>query len=234
MDDLVIIFSLISLGFFGGFGHCIGMCGPFVFTQLQNRLEKIPLEKFSKFEKLKNFALLPYHFGRITTYSIIGFFCSIITKNIRLISGFDFIAALFLLIASTFFMAIIFEKKLSFKLGLVKTPNFISKLKPILSFLFKDPKNFKGYLLGLILGFIPCGLLYGAFALSATIANPFFAALGMFCFGLATFPSLFLGASGSYLLFKFDQDKIRLIAKFVALINVVMLFMMAIKMLTNV
>ena len=40
--------------------------------------------------------------------------------------------------------------------------------------LFKNPLGCKGYILGLMLGFIPCGMLYGAFAIASAFSFPFF------------------------------------------------------------
>lgn len=218
--DFTLILSLISLGFFGGFSHCIGMCGPFVITQTASRLEKIPLEKFSQFERLKNFALLPYHLGRITTYSFIGFFCSFLSKNIRDLLEFDFLSSILLLLASISFF-------FTFKSSILQSAPFFPK--KFSGFLFQDPRGFRGYLLGLILGFIPCGLLYSAFLISAAISNPFLAALGLCLFGLATFPSLFLTACGGGILQKFPEFKF--IAKGLILLNGIVLLLMAIKLI---
>ena len=247
-QDLTITLSLISLGFVGGFTHCVGMCGPFVLTQVSNRLEKISLTNYSNFQKLKNLALLPYHLGRITTYSFIGATCSIFRKNIEDFSHFKILSAVFLFIASLIFLNLFLEKQL-FKIRqkirlpfksktLKKLPLFsgafwqkISFPKSYISGLFKNPQGYRGYILGLILGFIPCGLLYGAFLLSASITNPFLAAIGMILFGLATFPALFLTASGSYVFFKNFTTEFKLIAKAVILINSVTLFIMAISLI---
>lgn len=243
--NLTILISLINLGFFGGFTHCSGMCGPFVLTQVSSRLQSISLAKFSYFERLRSLALVPYHLGRITTYICIGFCCSLITKNLKEVANFNIITGFLLLFAATFFLQNLFEKNLfKFKKGrlilkrigmhLIKinqlnTLNFrLPKIKnpPILKNLFQSPYGFNGFLLGIILGFIPCGLLYGAFALSASITNPMIAALGMFLFGIMTFPALFLTASGGYFFLKFDKMNFKLISKIVILINVVTLVTM--------
>lgn len=236
LDNPQLILSLISLGFFGGFSHCIGMCGPFVLTQVSNRLQKTPLENFSDFQKLKNLALLPYHAGRITTYSFLGFFCSFFTKNIQEFSGFRFLSALFLFFASLFFLSLFLERDfprdftLRFKSKNIKNFWLFQKIsKKLLTNLFQDPRGFRGYFLGLILGFIPCGLLYGAFAISAVISSPILAAVGMFFFGIATFPSLFFTACGGFFLTKLPEFKF--IAKAVILINAIMLFLMALKII---
>ena len=51
----------LSTGFTVGFGHCIGMCGPIVVTFSLNLKEKDILVP-----------QLFYHFGRITTYALLG------------------------------------------------------------------------------------------------------------------------------------------------------------------
>ena len=245
INDFALIISLISLGFFGGFSHCMGMCGPFVLTQVSNNLAKTPLDKFSNFAKLKNLALLPYHAGRITTYSLLGFLCQLFRKNIQDFTKFHILSSIFLTIASLFFLNIFFEKKISNlirkitfpfaqKLKALKKSGFFTFLKTdfftkLISNLFKNPQGLNGYILGLILGFIPCGLLYGAFLITSTITNPILAISGMFLFGISTFPALFLTASGGYIFFKIEVSKFKIIAKIIALINAIMLLIMAIK-----
>ncbi len=227
-NNLALIFSLISLGFIGGFSHCVGMCSPFVFAQISNNLEKIPLEKFTKFEKLKNLALIPYHLGRITTYSIIGFFCSFFAQNLINFSGFRSFSAILLITSSLIFLSLFFNKKfLSFRLKfLEKITNFFLKKFNVL---FANSTGINGYFLGLILGFIPCSLLYAAFLIAANISNYFSAMLGMFLFGISTFPALFLSAIGANFLIKFSGFKI--FTKLIILINAIILFLMALKLI---
>jgi sulfite exporter TauE/SafE len=227
-NNLTLLISLISLGFIGGFSHCVGMCSPFVFAQIGNNLNKISLEKFTKFEKLKNLALLPYHLGRITTYSIIGFFCSFFAQNLINFSGFRFLSAGLLIICALFFLTLFFNKNFSFfRLNFsVKFSNFFAKK---LNYFLKNPKGLNGYFLGLILGFIPCSLLYGAFLIAANISNAFLAMLGMFLFGCATFPALFLSALGANFLIKYSGFKI--FTKLIILTNAILLFLMALKLI---
>jgi uncharacterized protein len=257
MSDITIIISLISLGFFGGFSHCTSMCGPLVLTQVSNRLENIPIKEFSILKKLQSLALLPYHLGRITTYTIIGILCSTFTKNIKDLTQIKSISAIFLFLASLIFLNLFFEKnlltltktklknKLPFKSKTLKisalrsTTLFLKTLplkklnflKSFLSLLFKNPRGLNGYLLGVILGFIPCGLLYGAFLLAASIDSPLSAGLGMLLFGIATIPALFLSACGGFIFLKIFKTEFKIISKAVILINSVTLFIMAISLI---
>ena len=238
MTDLPLILSLISLGFFGGFTHCVGMCGPFVLTQVSNRLQKTSLESFSEFQRVKNLALLPYHLGRISTYALIGFFCSLLTKNIQEFVGFKIFSAAFLLLAAVIFLNLFFDGKLQLlgkiprKIGLRFKSKFLESAASFfskkISSLFQNPQGLKGYFLGVILGFIPCGLLYAAFLIAGAIAHPILAAIGMIFFGLSTFPSLFLTACGGSVFSKVPEFKF--IAKAVILLNVVTLILMAVKL----
>lgn len=47
-----------------------------------------------------------------------------------------------------------------------------------------------GFILGLLWGLLPCGLIYSALGLAISSANPLTAALIMLCFGIATLPSM--------------------------------------------
>ena len=64
--------SLFMAGLVGGWSHCAGMCGPFVLAQVATRLEGVPASRMTEFHRLTGAAVLPYHFGRATTYAGIG------------------------------------------------------------------------------------------------------------------------------------------------------------------
>ncbi len=228
----------MSLGFFGGFSHCIGMCGPFILSQVSSTLKNISLNNYSTFEKLRGMALLPYHLGRITTYSFIGFFCSYITTNLKDIVNFNQLSGFLLLIASLFFLQKFFEdnfvvskinlwQKINFKIKLPKI-KIAALLNRLLQRLFKNPQGFNGFLLGIIIGFIPCGLHYGAFALAATIKPPLFAAFAMTMFGVMTIPALLASAFGGYIFFKANNNNFRIISKIIILINIATLFILGV------
>ncbi len=235
--EIVVIISLISLGFFGGFSHCIGMCGPFVVTQVTNRMQNIAINDYGDFEKLKNLALLPYHSGRVFTYSILGLVSGFLSEKISDFVFFKKIAAFFMLIAALAFLNQFFEQKISLKKFIPKLLkiNFLKKIKlplfnSLISNLFKSPTGFKGFLLGVILGFIPCGMIYAAIALILSLQNPALSMLGMFLFGLATFPALFVTGCGSYFFIK--KANFWLISKAIMLINATLLILFALKLIS--
>ena len=63
--------------------------------------------------------------------------------------------------------------------------------------LFDRPIGWRGYALGVVLGFLPCGLLYGALAAAAAAGSALAGALAMLAFSLGTVPALIaVGVAG--------------------------------------
>ena len=58
--------------------------------------------------------------------------------------------------------------------------------------LFAKPWGWRGICLGMVLGFLPCGLLYAAIGAAAATSDPVAAAMSMAVFTLGTFPMLWL------------------------------------------
>ncbi len=229
----IILITLFNMGFFGGFLHCSSMCSPFILHQVSSRLKNQELEKYQGFERLKNLALMPYHLGRIATYSIIGAFCSFLAGNVRDFANFQLFSGIILILAAILMILAVFKKKIGF------FSNFFTKLpkinifKKFLAELFANPTSYRGFILGIILGFLPCGLLYSAFALVASIDNVAIAFFAMMIFGFATFPALFLIASSSYIFLNYAKSYIKFIARLVILINSATILFMGINLIVN-
>ena len=93
--------------------------------------------------------------------------------------------------------------------------------------LFVDPRGWRGYGLGLVLGFLPCGLLYGALAASAATANGFHGFFAMAAFALGTMPALvILGFLGHGVLSRM-QAFTRVLAPLLLLCNAAFLLFLA-------
>lgn len=165
----------------------------------------------------------------MTTYAFLGIIASILSRQIVGSPVERWVAAILLTLAGIVFIATatpyfksilkIFRGSLMAKLA-GKMSNYS---KPLLS----NPTGLRGYALGVMLGFIPCGLIFAALMVVATTADPFTAALGMILFTLGTFPSLFAVAIGSNFLFRKWPEEARTVASFVMLFNGLTLFAMA-------
>ncbi|MCW8916189.1 MAG: sulfite exporter TauE/SafE family protein, partial [Magnetovibrio sp.] len=99
-----LLFALLMAGFAGGATHCIGMCGPFVISQVQSRLEIIPVDKMSEFRRLTGGALVPYHLGRATTYMALGGIAALASQQLMKLDTLKWLAAALLALAALFFL----------------------------------------------------------------------------------------------------------------------------------
>lgn len=182
--------SLILVGLVGGFAHCTGMCGPFVLAQDSGDIS---------LGRMRSALLLPYHLGRMTTYTLMAV---LVHSFINLAFVFSdlkaLIAAPMLVLAATIFLVTAFPR-LSAVFPWASHIRFSLPYRWIdggMRALMKSPTHLHRFGLGLLLGFMPCGLVVSALLASATAPNVFQAALGMMAFSLGTVPALVLVALG--------------------------------------
>ncbi|MBL6931574.1 MAG: sulfite exporter TauE/SafE family protein [Rhodospirillales bacterium] len=230
IDNSTTLLSLFLAGLAGGGSHCVGMCGPIVLSQVSSRLEEVPASSMSEFSRLKGAALAPYHAGRMTTYSLLGASVALISGGIIHASGFKYVATGLLVLAGLFFLG--YAAKM---LGLA-LPGFGSsgKLGPLAGRLsglarplFRRPVGWRGYMLGVALGFIPCGLLYGALAAASSTADPLAGFLVMIAFALGTIPALLVVGFGGHIAIGRWRGSMSLIAPVLLIVNGGFLLIMA-------
>jgi hypothetical protein len=191
--DLALLGALFLAGLIGGATHCAGMCGPFVLGQAAVRLGAVPARHMSEFHRLTGAALMPYHLGRMTTYAVLGAMSAIVVSQISAIDGFGWLAGVLLLVA-----ALVLAASGISRLGVVsarvagRAHRF--QLTAVIQLLARPfaaaPTGLRGYALGALLGFIPCGLIYAALAAAAATGNAGLGALAMAAFALGTVPAL--------------------------------------------
>jgi len=179
--------AALSLGFLGSF-HCLGMCGPIALS--------LPVHHAGTFKKI--ILILTYNFGRILTYSTFGLIAGSIGQSVAL-AGYQQILSITigaLLLLSVFVPATIQSK---IKITSIAF-NFFNRVKNELSKLFLKKGNGSLFLIGLLNGLLPCGLVYmgiaGAIATGSAVQGAGFMAL----FGLGTVPLMFsLPIAGSFI-----------------------------------
>ena len=181
--------SLFLAGLVGSTTHCVGMCGPFVLGQTVARLEAVPASELSEFRRLSGGALLPYHFGRATTYALLGALTAAFAGGLAALAQVRWLSAALLAVAALSFIAYAVRG-----LPLLRSAAgggwWARQVAPLARPLFARPIGWRGYLLGLVLGFIPCGLLYGALAAAAASGDAVAGAAAMLAFTAGTFPAL--------------------------------------------
>ncbi len=179
--DLIVI---ITTAFLGSFGHCIGMCGGIVVAYSSSKIDK---ESSTLTETLSH---LSYNFGRVVTYTMLGAIFGLIGQAIAFTpttKGILFLLTglLMLLAGLSLLGKIPFLNSAEFSFS--KYSWFKNSFKALLS--SKAYSSF--FLLGMLNGLLPCGLVYSFAIIAASTASPIWGAFVMASFGLATIPALF-------------------------------------------
>ena len=169
------LYTAFIFGLISSF-HCVGMCGPIAMM--------LPVDHQNSTKKALQVAT--YHLGRMTAYASIGLIFGALGK------GFFMAGMQQQLSIAVGVLMIVFilvpERKLAqynFSKPIYK---IISKVKTTLGKQFKD-KSYKSlFTIGLLNGFLPCGMVYvalfGAIAMQSVVYGAFY----MMLFGIGTMP----------------------------------------------
>jgi sulfite exporter TauE/SafE len=174
--------EIFLIGLLGSM-HCIGMCGGFVAMYSLKKPATRPM--------------LPYHvlynLGRITTYSFLGGILGYIGSFVAYAGEHRGIPGAVLLIAGIVMVlmglniaGVLGKRGLFERAEITETGLFRNVFRHILTI----ESVWGTYLLGLLLGFLPCGLLYPIFMSSAASGGFFSGMLVMAVFGASTIPAL--------------------------------------------
>lgn len=236
-----LLLALLTAGLVGGTTHCAGMCGPFVLAQVSARLERVPLSAMSEFRRLTGAAVLPYHAGRATTYALIGALSASVAGHVGALPGLRWLSVALLALAALFFLGYAARGVLSWLplFWLPKAPSLGStgvqrwwseRVSGLARPLFGNPTGWRGYGLGVALGFIPCGMLYGAIAVAAASGSALTGALGMAAFALGTVPSLLAVGLAGHIAGRTWRTAVARVAPAIMLVNAGVLGWMAWKL----
>lgn len=215
-EELSIIFGLGLVSSL----HCVQMCGPVVLSY--------SLSLSQRASNLQMLAHLSYNVGRIITYAALGAVAGLTGQSIGLVgrlAGMENVAALVaggLMVVAGLLM-----------LDWLPHTGF-SRFDPLrhLSRLFKpigrriaSPGIAGKFSLGLMMGFLPCGLIYAALFKAMATGGALAGAATMAAFGLGTAGALFvLGMFSSTVSLKLGRWGSRLAAVSVALLGVTLLW----------
>lgn len=193
--------SLFLAGLVGGFTHCAGMCSPFVLAQTGDKKPEI--------KRLGSYLLIPYHLGRMTTYIALAVLVNAVLGAAFTSSGLKpLIAAPLLMLAAVIFLVSAFPRlRIFFPWAVSMKWNvpygLFNRLAVSGDNLYSSLKR---YGLGVLLGFMPCGLVLSSILASSTAQGIGQAALAMMAFTVGTMPALFMVALGGQALkYKYPQ-----------------------------
>ena len=186
MESALIVMLLAGLA--GGFGHCIGMCGPVVAAY-----------SFGE-QRLRYLHHILYNLGRITTYMFMGAVVGLTGSFLVLTSSIEKIQAAIMVLAgiSIIIMGIAIGGWIPVRRS-PKSSSWLSSTIQKTMELFKGPRTAGTYYpMGIVLGFLPCGLTYTALLAAARaamdadnhLAGMLQGTFMLLFFGLGTAPAL--------------------------------------------
>jgi len=186
--------------------HCIGMCGPIAMM--------LPVDR--KNETKRILQTLLYHIGRLTAYGLLGLLFGLLGKGLYL-AGFQQQISI---VMGVFMIAIVLiPEKLFMKYNFSKPVyRILSELKSKLGKQFKRKTWDTFFTIGLLNGFLPCGLVYAALFGAIAMQSPSLGVLYMILYGLGTVPMMSLVIFLSNFITTSARNKIQKIIPFVTII----------------
>lgn len=180
--------AVFVAAFAGAFAHCAFMCGPFVLAQTGQQLTRISLPHTTELTRLKGAALLPYHAGRITTYTLLGSVAAVFGQGIK--DTWAPFGSMVMLLAGAVMILSANSRHI-----FIKSPAILRRWPAFIAGCGKKHASAttrRGhYSYGMVLGCLPCGMVYAALAAAAATGHVWQGALLMLVFGVATIPALF-------------------------------------------
>jgi sulfite exporter TauE/SafE len=172
---LQLLLVAFMIGVVGSF-HCVGMCGPLALA--------LPINSNSFAAKLTGSLL--YNAGRIITYSFFGLIFGLIGQTAAL---FDFQQWVSIGSGLLILLFIILPKKYKMQSTAANYTNGVfSKLRSLLGRLFTQKNQASLFVIGLLNGLLPCGLVYMSVAGAIAAGDTAGSILFMAAFGLGTLP----------------------------------------------
>jgi sulfite exporter TauE/SafE len=172
------ILTAFFIGLVGSL-HCIGMCGPIAIA--------LPVPDSNNLSFFSGRIL--YNLGRVVTYSFLGAILGLVGSKIALAGAQQVVSIILGLVIIT---AVLLPQKI--KNYFAQHP-LIQKLshplKSNIGVLFKKGTFSAMFLIGILNGFLPCGLVYVALAGAIASGDAISGAAVMILFGLGTVPAMF-------------------------------------------
>jgi sulfite exporter TauE/SafE len=179
---------MLVSGFLGGFGHCVGMCGPIVAAHALNPAGNRFLPH------------LLYNLGRITTYAMVGGLLGLTGSFAGVIQPMENFQNLLMAAIGLLMVVMGFVMGGWLPLAIGQSGCGWKPIGAMVRFVSETGGVGAFFPMGLILGFIPCGMSYTAFIAAAgagvqaanQVQGFLQGMLMLLLFGLGTAPALLL------------------------------------------
>ncbi len=205
--DLTLVAALAA-GLLGS-GHCLGMCGG-IAGALGANARSAPGSAA--------WYTLVFNLGRVCSYAMIGALAGLLGGG--LISMADLPAWSAATRGLTGLLMVMIGLQVAFRWSLLRFveqsgARFWTRVAPIARRLLPARTPAHALLLGMLWGWLPCGLVYSILLMALLAGNPLYSALLMAAFGIGTLPAMTLtGLAGARLKLSMQRPELRLIAGF--------------------
>lgn len=172
------ILSAFAIGLFGSL-HCIGMCGPIAIA--------LPVPNTSTISFITGRLL--YNIGRVLTYSFLGAVFGLLGSRF-VIAGFQ--QGISIVLGVIILIVVLLPSR--YKVKFTQHPFILELSSPIkesIGLLFRKGTFSSMFLIGILNGFLPCGLVYVALAGAIASGDAMSGSAVMILFGLGTIPAMF-------------------------------------------
>lgn len=193
-------------GVTGGFTHCLTMCGQLVASHVACK-RPCATKRCGLMQTIGHVTGISYHLGRFTTYGALGFLTALFSQQLAASNWWPKLSSLMLGLAGLLFL--------------------FSCFKPCFHRAHSTKSFGLIYLRGTLLGFMPCGLLYAALMMAATLADPVQGMFAMLLFTLGTLPALWIASGSAELLSRKWQHVMQRIGRAMMALNGLSLLVMA-------
>jgi uncharacterized protein len=191
--------SAFITGFLGSF-HCVGMCGGLALAAQARHWQSAVL----------------YHLGRSLTYAVLGAMFGLLGRGLY-IGGFQQYTSILIGVLMIVFVLMPYQNfPLLFKL--------YQRFKQHINPLKLKNKWLSGFLLGILNGLLPCGLVYVAIFASIATSDMWYGAGYMFLFGMGTIPMLvLLGVAPKLLPLSWRSQLVKAVPVFVVCVGLLLI-----------
>lgn len=184
--EILIAGSVLGLA---GSLHCVGMCGPIILA--------LPFNETTWLSRFTSNAV--YFLGKALTYAVLGLFIGLMGTAIFPKQWQQAIS----IGSGVFILAMTWLPKM---VNSSSTSKFQKKVISGIAIWMRKKGYAAQFIVGLLNGFLPCGMVYMALAASLTAGGALKSSFFMFVFGLGTAPLLFIiGISKKAMSLKFRK-----------------------------
>ena len=171
------LYSAFIFGLISSF-HCIGMCGPIAMM--------LPVDRSNEVKKITQ--IITYHIGKLTAYGTLGLIFGLLGRSFYL-AGMQ--QQLSIIVGILMILVAVIPERIFAKYNFSKPIyRVITKVKSSLGQQFKN-KSYKSlFTIGLLNGFLPCGMVYVAIFGAIAMQSVSLGVLYMLLFGIGTIPML--------------------------------------------